>query len=135
MVPIDFCGDFTSFRHKFLYTVVFSSLTAPELLLVNITTTISPPFQHSKWTFPKTWSLGGARRRKRKAKEETKGATEAQKSQKFRLRHRRERRACARRSNWRLFMYFQYFQKVPHDLQISLCCRVREIKKNLTQTI
>jgi hypothetical protein len=72
---------------------VTSPFTAPELPLVNITTTISPPFQHSKWTFPKTWSLGGARRRKRNKKEETKRATEAHESQKFRLRRRRERAA------------------------------------------
>ena len=117
---------------------VTSPFTAPELPLVNITTAICPSFPHSEWEFQKTWSLGGARGRKRKKKEDTKRATEAHESQKFRLRRRRERRACARRSNWTLVMYFQYFQKVhraTHDLQISLCCCVREIKKKLTEAI
>ena len=91
---------------------VTSPFTAPELPLVNITTAICPSFPHSEWEFQKTWSLGGARGRKRKKKEDTKRATEAHESQKFRLRRRRERRACARRSNWTLVMYFQYFQKV-----------------------
>ena len=101
---------------------VTSPFTAPDLPLVNITTTISPSFPHSKWEFQKTWSLGGARGRKRKKKEDTKRATEAHESQKFRLRRRRERRACARRSNWTLVMYFQYFQKVhraTHDLRFA----------------
>ena len=106
----------------FPYTTLFRS---PELPLVNITTAICPSFPHSKLEFQKTWSLKGARGRKRKKKEDTKRATEAHESQKFRLRRRRERRACARRSNWTLVMYFQYFQKVhraTHDLQISLYC-------------
>ena len=106
---------------------VTSPFTAPELPLVNITTAICPSFPHSKWEFQKTWSLGGARGRKRKKKEETKRATEAHESQKFRLRRRRERRACARRSNWTLVMYFQYFQKVHRacarfaDFALLLC--------------